>query len=181
MKPSDVQRDAERRRAILDAALACFLQFGFAKTSLDDIARRANLSRPLLYKKYKNKEDIFGAVYDDVFDRRYPLAAQVMAARGSKRDKLLKIYELVVVATWALIIASPTAAEFYEACSRVIPEIAAKHERTLFELTDRILGDKEITLVFMLAVEGLMTDVPSTSVLRKRLTVLVDRFTPSSR
>ena len=33
-------RDLARRRAILDAALSCFLQYGFAKTSLDDIAKR---------------------------------------------------------------------------------------------------------------------------------------------
>src|SRR5204862_6542491 len=76
-------RDTARRRAILDAALSCFLQYGFAKTSIDDIAKRANLSRPLLYLKYKNKEDIFGAVYDDVFNSRYPLAAQILAGRGS--------------------------------------------------------------------------------------------------
>ena len=169
-------RDAARRRAILDAARSCFLQFGFAKTSLDDIAKRANLSRPLLYRKYKNKEDIFGAVYDDVFDSRYPLAEQALAGRGSKRDKLLRIYDLIVVETWAMVMDTPMAKEFYDACMRVIPEILAKHEKRLYELTRALFDSKETTLVFMLSVDGLMGDLPSAATLRKRITLLVERF-----
>ena len=85
------------------------LQFGYAKTSLDDIAKRANLSRPLLYRKYKNKEDIYGAVYDDVFEARYPIAEEILAGRGSRRDKLFRIYEVLCVETWALVMGAPMA------------------------------------------------------------------------
>jgi TetR/AcrR family transcriptional regulator, transcriptional repressor of aconitase len=173
---ADAAHDATRRRVLLDAARACFLQFGYTKTSLDDIARRANLSRPLIYRKYKNKEALFGAVYDDTFDAQYPQAEQVLAGRGSKRDKLVRIYELVVIETWAIMMTSPMAAEFYEACMRVLPEIHAKHERRLFELTKGLLGTKEVTEVFMLAVDGQMTDLPSVSVLRKRVQLLIERF-----
>lgn len=173
---SDTQRDAERRRAILDAALACFVQFGYAKTSLDDIAKRANLSRPLLYRKYKNKEDIFGAVYDDVFEARYPIVEQVLAGKGSRRDKLGRIYEVLCVETWALVMDAPMAREFYDACMQVIPEIHEKHERKLLEVTRKVLGSKEVAEVFLLAVDGLFVDLPSVAVLRKRLRVLIDRF-----
>jgi AcrR family transcriptional regulator len=41
---------AARRLSILQAARWCFLNFGFAKTSLDDIAKRAGISRTLLYR-----------------------------------------------------------------------------------------------------------------------------------
>ncbi len=61
-------REDERRQAILDGAHACFLQYGFAKTSLDDIAQRAGISRPLIYRKFKNKEDILAALYDVKLD-----------------------------------------------------------------------------------------------------------------
>jgi len=176
MEVRDADRDGARRRAILDAALACFLQFGFAKTSLDDIAKRANLSRPLLYRKYKNKEDIFGAVYDDVFDARYPRAKEALDGRGSKRDKLLRIYDLLVVETWALVMDSPTAREFYDACMRVIPEIHAKHEKRLYELTRALFDSKDTTHVFMLSVDGLMGDLPSAATLHKRIALLVERF-----
>jgi TetR/AcrR family transcriptional regulator, transcriptional repressor of aconitase len=169
-------RDAERRRAILDAALACFSRFGYAKTSLDDIARRANLSRPLLYRKYRNKEAIFSAVYDDVFEARYPIAERILAGRGSRRDKLLRIYEVLCVETWALVMDAPMAQEFHDACMQVIPEIHAKHERKLLELTRGVLGSRDAAFVLMLAVDGLFVDLPSVAVLRKRLRVLIDRF-----
>jgi len=168
--------DAERRRTILDAARACFVQFGYAKTSLDDIARRASLSRPLLYRKYRNKEDIFGAVYDDVYEARYPLAEAIVAGRGSRRDRLLRLYELLCVEPWALVMDAPMAQEFYDACVQVVPEIHAKHERKLLDLTRRVLGSKEDAEVLMLAVDGLLADLPSVAVLRKRLRVLLDRF-----
>ena len=173
---AETAHDATRRRVLLDAARACFLQFGYTKTSLDDIAKRANLSRPLIYRKFKNKEALFGAVYDDTFDAQYPQAEQVLAGRGAKRDKLFRLYELIVVDTWAVLMSSPMPSEFYEACMRVLPEIHAKHERRLFELTRELLGAKDVTEVFILAVEGQMTDLPSVAVLRKRIQLLVDRF-----
>jgi hypothetical protein len=36
---------AHRKQVIIDAALDCFLQFGYDKTTLEDIATRAGLSR----------------------------------------------------------------------------------------------------------------------------------------
>lgn len=172
----DDARDTIRRRVLLDAARSCFLQFGYTKTSLDDIAKRANISRPLIYRKFKNKEALFAAVYDDTFDARYPEAEKVLAGRGSKRDKLIQIYEIVVIETWAMMMNTPMAAEFYEACMRILPEIHAKHERRLFELTKGLIGSKEATEVFMLASEGLMSDMPSAAVLRKRVELLIERF-----
>ena len=56
---------AVRRAKILTAARWCFLNFGFAKTALEDIAKRANLSRTLLYRIFKDKEEIFQAVFVD--------------------------------------------------------------------------------------------------------------------
>jgi len=115
-------RDA-RSRTILEAATTCFLQFGYAKTSLDDIAQRAGLSRPLLYRKFRNKEEIFAAVYDDVHASRYPAIAEIFAGRGSARSKLERACDIILVEPWAMICKAPAVAEFYDACERVIPEI----------------------------------------------------------
>lgn len=172
----DPQRDAERRREILDAALACFLQFGYAKTSLDDIAQRAGISRPLLYRKYKNKEDIFGACYDDVFDQLYPRCQAILDSRASKKDKLKQICEVVCVDPWQLMARAPAIQEFYDACLTVIPEIHDKHERRFVEAVNDLIGDKETAEVFNLALDGMFVDLPSAAVLRKRIHVLIDRF-----
>jgi TetR/AcrR family transcriptional regulator, transcriptional repressor of aconitase len=171
-------RDAMRRKVILEAARDCFLQFGFSKTSLDDIAQRANLSRTLIYRKFKNKDDIFAALYDFLFEERYPKAEQVLAGPGSKRDKLLQVYELLLVEPWSELAGAPMAAEFYDACARLFPEVDAKHERLRLKYTQALLETKEIAELFMLAVEGLVSDLPPVRTLRRRLQLLAERFVP---
>ena len=55
------QRQQKRER-ILDAALAKFAAYGFARTSMNDIAEAASMSRPALYQHYGNKEEVFHAM-----------------------------------------------------------------------------------------------------------------------
>ena len=50
---------AQRRAAILDAATGVFLRYGFKKTSMDDLARAAGLSRQGLYLHFSTKEALF--------------------------------------------------------------------------------------------------------------------------
>jgi AcrR family transcriptional regulator len=48
-----------RRAAILEAATGVFLRYGFRKTSMDDLARAAGLSRQGLYLHFATKEALF--------------------------------------------------------------------------------------------------------------------------
>jgi hypothetical protein len=66
--------------------------------------------------------------------------------------------------------------EFYGACRRVTPDIDERHRKIQLKYTQAVLGTKEVSEVFMLAVDGLTHDLPATKVLRRRLEVLIDRF-----
>jgi AcrR family transcriptional regulator len=59
----------ERRRSVLSAATAEFARGGFAGTSTEDIARRAGISQPYLFRLYRTKRDLFLAVVADGFER----------------------------------------------------------------------------------------------------------------
>ena len=60
------QRRAEERPAeICAAALAVFAEKGFAAAKLDEIARRAGVSKGTLYLYFKDKEGLFRAVVRD--------------------------------------------------------------------------------------------------------------------
>lgn len=59
----------ERREAILEAAAGVFLRYGFRKTSMDDLARAAGLSRQGLYLHFATKESLFGAALLQVIAR----------------------------------------------------------------------------------------------------------------
>lgn len=50
---------APRRAAILEAAKGVFLRYGLKKTSMDDLARAAGLSRQSLYLHFATKEALF--------------------------------------------------------------------------------------------------------------------------
>lgn len=52
----------ERREAILDAAEAVFFGKGYARCTMDDIAKAAQLSRALLYVYFKDKAAIMRAI-----------------------------------------------------------------------------------------------------------------------
>jgi AcrR family transcriptional regulator len=52
---------ADRRSVVLSSALSTFARFGYRKTSMDEIARAAHISRPGLYFLFASKEDLFRA------------------------------------------------------------------------------------------------------------------------
>jgi TetR/AcrR family transcriptional regulator, transcriptional repressor of aconitase len=174
--PSAVERDAARRAEIIAAAKTCFLRFGYGKTSLDDIAREAGLSRPLLYRKYPNKEAIFSAVYDAVFLAQFAKAAAIVALPGGRRARLVQMCEVVCVEPYEEIMQAPMAEEFLIACEQVIPEVLDDHARRWRALLGKVLPARLVE-VFDLAIEGMLSDTPSVAGYRKRIAVLAERFT----
>lgn len=55
-------RTQEKQTALLDAARSAFLARGFARSSVNTIAKDAGISIATLYKYFDTKEDLFGAV-----------------------------------------------------------------------------------------------------------------------
>jgi AcrR family transcriptional regulator len=56
---SRAERAAERREAIIEAALDEFIARGFTATRLDDVARRAGVAKGTIYLHFKDKESMF--------------------------------------------------------------------------------------------------------------------------
>lgn len=74
------QQDATEN-AILDAAAECVLAFGMRRTSLSDVARRAGVSRPTVYRRWPDRR----ALVADLMTRE--LAAVFAAAAGHGPDR----------------------------------------------------------------------------------------------
>lgn len=55
-------RSAAKRAAMLDAAQVCFLEGGYANTSVDEVAARAGVSKATIYAHFNSKDDLFGAI-----------------------------------------------------------------------------------------------------------------------
>src|SRR5258707_10872243 len=54
--------EPERRQLLLDAAESVFVELGYSSASMDDIARRAGMSKKTLYRLFETKEALFAAV-----------------------------------------------------------------------------------------------------------------------
>ncbi|GAY14631.1 TetR/AcrR family transcriptional regulator [Mycobacterium sp. shizuoka-1] len=71
-------------QAILDAALVEFDQHGIRRVALDDVARRAGVSRTTIYRRFANKDDLVSAVVERENAR---LFADIAAELSVKRPQ----------------------------------------------------------------------------------------------
>lgn len=55
---------ADATEAILDAALVEFERHGFRRVALDDVARRAGVSRTTIYRRFANRDELVAAVIE---------------------------------------------------------------------------------------------------------------------
>jgi AcrR family transcriptional regulator len=60
---------AERRSAIIDAALRVFSEGSYAGATTADIAREAGVSEPLLYRHFSAKRELYFACVDEAWRR----------------------------------------------------------------------------------------------------------------
>jgi len=88
-------KPAEQRRAdLLEAGRELFLAHGVAATSLDDITRRAGVSKGLFYLYFRSKDDLLDALHVQFSSR---LADRIRAATGQVADWPAKLDACVTV------------------------------------------------------------------------------------
>ena len=86
------RRKDARPQELLAAALDLFVERGFAATRLEDVARRAGVSKGTLYLYYANKEELFKAVVRDNIVTAIGDAEEIVATyEGTSTDLLRAI------------------------------------------------------------------------------------------
>ena len=85
----DRNREREiKRDAVLRAAAQAFNENGFHATSLDDVARRLNVTKPTLYYYVKSKNEILFECVRIALEMLKAAIDEAGAAKGSALDKL---------------------------------------------------------------------------------------------
>lgn len=100
------RRKDARPSEILSAALACFTERGFAATRLEDVARRAGVTKGTLYLYFRNKEELFEAV---VRQSLVPYIEGLEAAIGGATEPASVLLKRLM-AGWPEVISSPVSA-----------------------------------------------------------------------
>lgn len=96
VEPRWGRRKDARPGELADAALELFVERGFAATRLDDVAKRAGVSKGTLYLYFDSKDDLFKAVVrEGIVSRIVAFQDRMRAYQGSSAD-LMRL----LVKTW---------------------------------------------------------------------------------
>ncbi len=78
---------ADRRRQLVAVALDLFAERGFNATTMDDIAERAGVTKPLLYQHFASKRALYLELVDGVsHDMVEAIATSAAAASGPRQQ-----------------------------------------------------------------------------------------------
>jgi len=77
----------ERRQQLLDVARSLFAEKGFDGASVEEIAHRANVSKPVVYEHFGGKEGVYAVVVDR--EMHYLLSQMTSALEEEAHPRLL--------------------------------------------------------------------------------------------
>jgi AcrR family transcriptional regulator len=129
----------ERREMVLEAAVAEFALYGMAGTSTEDVARRAGISQPYLFRLFPTKKTLFLALVERCYQR---IEEAFIAVAGDKTgdaalDAMGEEYERLLEDRTLLLLQM----QAYAACED--PDIRAATRagfKRLWNLVQRVSG-----------------------------------------
>jgi len=86
MTMNSESRSDRKRKTLLLAATAVFLEKGYDGTSMDDVAARAEVSKPTVYKYFSDKEHLFAEIVRATTDQIDDLVRVVVETMDGQAD-----------------------------------------------------------------------------------------------
>lgn len=120
-----------KREAVFEAAADVFSRYGFRRTSMNDIAEAAGISRPALYLMFENKEDLFRQLANTRQSQAIDEAVAVLAEDApiaERVNRAILAYERIY---YEPVAGSPHGAEFLDLTQSVASEDMAKGRKRL--------------------------------------------------
>jgi TetR/AcrR family transcriptional regulator len=88
-----VKIESSTQERILEAAKEVFHRRGFEGTRMQEIADTAAINKSLLHYYYRNKENLFMAVFTDAFTRMVTTASEIFRSEDSFELKLERFFD----------------------------------------------------------------------------------------
>lgn len=95
MSPKIIDKE-EKRIKIIKAAIGIFAQKGFGSTRMDDIAAKADIGKGTIYEYFKNKDELFFAIYEAMC-KEFNEAILSSMKRQKTATKALKEFTVTVL------------------------------------------------------------------------------------
>lgn len=169
----------ERLDAILDAAYQCFARHGARRTTMDDIALAAGLSRPAVYQYVRNKDDVFERLCRRMFDAALARARAAAIGPGDRVVRLEGVLGTKLELVLKLFKDSPHhAAELIGEGARISAPLGDSYRAQMRLLVADVLdGSTERAEILLAFVRGLESDVADPDATRDRLRQGIEIFT----
>jgi TetR/AcrR family transcriptional regulator, fatty acid metabolism regulator protein len=90
------EREREKRRQILRAAIAVFARSGYHTSRVADVAKEAGVAYGLVYHYFGSKEDLLDTIFRRTWTRMLQAVEEVEAEEGSARDQLAGVARIVL-------------------------------------------------------------------------------------
>ncbi|MDQ3571541.1 MAG: TetR/AcrR family transcriptional regulator [Actinomycetota bacterium] len=131
----------QTREGILGAALACFSRYGYRRTSMEEIARQAGISRAAVYLYFKGKEEVFRALSEHLQEDQLAEAEAALKDEDPVEEMLLRVLEAKLRIVIEVVYTSPHGAELLDESSRLCGDIAVAARRRFTAILRRLLAD----------------------------------------
>jgi AcrR family transcriptional regulator len=182
--------DSESRRAaILDAALRVFGQYGYRRTTMDDIASEAEIGKGTIYLSFASKEEVFQALSQRLVQRMLADAEAARRRPGATADKLAAMHAAWFGTYADTIRGSPHATELLDAKHRLsadlVADAASRFKRLVCEVLTEAAASGQLDLepagltadtaaeLLIASARGLESSVASPAAYRRYLDALV--------
>ncbi|MBK6687863.1 MAG: TetR/AcrR family transcriptional regulator [Deltaproteobacteria bacterium] len=136
-----------RQSAILEAAFGVFLHYGFRKTSMEEVARAAEISRQGLYLHFATKEELFRATVEHGVGKLYASAVAGLA------DKKRPIADRLVMAldAWTgrfVGVMGPGASDLADVSKSLVGDLIGEYEARFLLALSKAIGASELKAAY---------------------------------
>ena len=187
------ESSTDKRLKALEAAQTAFSRYGFRRTSMDDIAKLAGMSRPALYLLFRNKQDVFRSLSEHLQITALEAAEAALAADKPFVERLHNAILVKEEMLFRVVSESPHGEELFDANTEIAGDVT---ERTLTRFQQSLAGaiqhaadaleididrvgvpPDRLAALLLAGIHGLKTPLPEGGELRRKLTDLVKLFT----
>lgn len=129
----------QRREQLLDVARPLFAQKGFDGTSVEEIAARAKVSKPVVYEHFGGKEGIYAVIVDREVQRLLTMLTSSLGTGGHPKDIVertaLALLEYIEANTdgFRILVRDSPVAQATGTFSSLIGDVATQVEHLLAE------------------------------------------------
>lgn len=136
-------RAEAKQIAVLDAAADVFAQYGFKRTTMNDIAEAAGISRPALYLMFENKEHLFHELAAYRINLALDAATSVLSEKGHVSERFIKALMIFEKTYTEPVANSPHGEELIDVNLSLASDVMAKGHGSLVTALTTVLKEAD--------------------------------------